>query len=74
MNPEELWNELERQKANDVQYQQLLGMVKRLEPGYLAVLAMLSQEQRQQVEDYVGACEALDDPLVYIAFRLGQEK
>ena len=73
MKPEELWIELEMQKATNVQYQQLLDMVKRLEPGYLAALELLLQAQRQQVEDYVGACEALDDPLIYMAYCLGQE-
>ena len=73
MKPEELWIELEMQKATNVQYQQLLDMVKRLEPGYLAALELLPQAQRQQVEDYVGAFEALDDPLIYMAYCLGRE-
>ena len=74
MKPEELWNVLEREKTENAQYQLLLGMVNRLEPGYLAALEMLSPAQRQQVEDYVGACEALDDPLIYLAYCVGRNE
>lgn len=72
MKAEELWNVLERQKKKDGFYQQLLEMVRSREPAYQAALAMLPPQQRQQVEDYVAACEALDDPLVYMAYCLGR--
>ena len=71
MKPEELWDALEMRKGNNELYQQLLAKVKSREAGYLAALEMLPPEQRQQVEDYVAACEALDDPLVYMAYQLG---
>ena len=74
MNVEEIWKVLERQKATDALYQQLLAMVKSREPAYEAALAMLPPLQRRQVEDYVAACEALDDPLVYMAYCLGRSE
>lgn len=73
MRPEELWEALELKKRNSELYQQLLAMVESREAGYLAALEMLPPELRQQVEDYVAACEALDDPLVYMAYCLGRD-
>ena len=72
MKAEELWSVLEGQKATNGLYQQLLEMVRSREPAYQEALAMLPPPQRQQVEDYVAACEALDDPLVYMAYCLGR--
>lgn len=67
-----LWKKLTHMMAEDAQYQQALKTVQAAEPAYLAVVEKLSAPDRETVERYIAACEALDDPLIYLAYQIGR--
>lgn len=70
MSPKELWSELNRLAAKDTRYQQALGKVTSLEPAYLAIKSSLTPEQQQTLDDYITACEVLDECQLWLALRL----
>lgn len=70
MKSEEFWDAMVLLAENDDNYQQALEKVKKLEPAYLAIKASLPPEQQQTLDDYIAACEALEESQVYLAARL----
>ena len=71
MEYEKLWNDLLAEARRDEEYRWHLEAVRRAETAYLAVCDTLSPDQRQTVEDYITACEAQDDYMLLLAYRLG---
>ena len=74
MEYEKLWNDLLDEAQRDEEYRWHLEAVRHAETEYLAVCETLSPDQRQAVEDYIAACEAQDDYMVTLAYRLGRRK
>ena len=72
MEREELWRYLVPIMEQDSDYQQALQKLKEVEPEYLALLETLSSQQRDVLERYIAACEAMDDPLIYLAYQIGR--
>ena len=72
MNKEELWYYLVPMMEQDADYQQALQKLKEIEPEYLDLLETLSPQQRDVLDRYISACEAVDDPLVYLAYQIGR--
>ena len=72
MEREELWRYLVPMMEQDSDYQQALQKLKEVEPEYLALLETLSSQQRDVLERYIAACEAMDDPLIYLAYQIGR--
>ena len=72
MNYEKLWNDLWTEAKKDAEYQKNLEAVVRAETDYLAVCETLRPEHRAAIEDYISACEAQDDYLITLAYRLGK--
>ena len=70
MNPKELWSELNSLAVQDTRYQQALERVSTLEPAYLAIKGTLTPEQQQTLDDYITACEVLDECQLWLALRL----
>jgi len=66
----ELWTKLDTLAAQDTRYQQALEKVSALEPAYLAIKNTLSPEQQQALDDYITACEVLDECQLWLALHL----
>jgi len=65
--------EVQRMAQTDVWYQKALNRVRELEPAYLEILQSLPQEKREALEEYITACEAMDDALLRIACQHGSK-
>ncbi|MBO5891875.1 MAG: hypothetical protein J6Q30_04090 [Oscillospiraceae bacterium] len=65
-----IWDILVDFAENDKQYQEALDRVKRLEPAFLAIRKSLSPEQQRILDDYIAACEALDQCQTFLAANL----
>ena len=72
MNKDDLWDYLAPMMEQDPDYQQALQKLKETEPAYLALLETMTPENREILERYIGACEALDDPLIFLAYQIGK--
>ena len=65
--------ELAAQIRSSREYQQRLEALLRLAPAYHALRGNLSQEQQKILEDYLEACEALDQELLTSAATFAGE-
>ena len=72
MNRDELWVHLVLRMEQDPNYQQALQVLKEAEPAYLALLETLTPENQEILNRYIAACEALDDPLIFLAYQIGK--
>lgn len=72
MEREELWRYLVPMMEQDSDYQQALQRLNAAEPDYLALLETMTPENREVLERYIAACEAMDDPLIYLAYQIGR--
>ena len=72
MNYDNLWDEVIKSARSDPEFQWHQNMVQNAEAVYLKVCESLSQEQKQAIEDYIAACEDLDDYLTILAYDLGK--
>ena len=72
MDRDELWRRLIPMMEQDEDYQQALQQLKAAEADYLLLLESMTQENREVLERYITACEAMDDPLIYLAYVLGK--
>ena len=72
MDRDELWRRLVLMMEQDADYQQALQRLKEAEVDYLALLETMTPENREVLERYIAACEAIDDPLIYLAYQIGR--
>lgn len=72
MDRDELWIHLVLRMELDPDYQQALQKLKDAEPAYLALLETMTPENREILERYIAASEALDDPLIFMAYQIGK--
>ena len=72
MDRDELWSYLVPMMEQDADYQQALQRLKEAEPAYLALLETMTLENREILDRYIAACEALDDPLIFLAYQIGR--
>ena len=68
-----LWDALAETMVRDEWHQRCMEAVEDAEGDYLVVRDALTEEQRERLDNYLAACEALDDSLVHLAYKLGQE-
>ena len=71
MDRDELWCRLVPMMERDAEYQQALQRVKEAEKDYLALLETMTPEKREVLQRYIAACEAVDDPLLFLAYQIG---
>ena len=64
---DDLWDRMVELTQNDESYQQAQDRVKRLEPAFLAIRESLNPKQRQILDDYIAACEALEQCQIFLA-------
>lgn len=62
--------EMAAQIRSSQAYQQKLEVFQRLTPAYHALWGSLTQAQQQVLEDYLAACEALDQELLTSAAKV----
>ena len=43
-----------------------------LSQGYEEALSSMTDTQREQLDAYISACEAMDDSLLHLAYQLGR--
>ena len=72
MDRDKLWNYLVPMMEQDADYQQALQRLKDVESDYLVLLETMAPENREVLERYIAACEAMDDPLIYLAYQIGR--
>ena len=72
MGRDELWGRLVLMMEQDTDYQQALQRLKEAEVDYLALLETMTPEKREVLERYIAACEAMDDPLIFMAYEIGR--
>ena len=74
MDKNELWNYLIPMMEQDPDYQQALQKMKEIEPKYLALLETMTAENQEILEQYITACENMDDPLIFLAYQIGRNR
>ncbi len=72
MDRDELWRRSVPMMEQDADYQQALQRLKEAEVDYLVLLETMAPEKREVLERYIAACEAMDDPLIYLAYQIGR--
>ena len=72
MERDELWCYLVPMMEQDADYQQALQRLKDVESDYLLLLETMTPKNREVLERYIAACEAMDDPLIYLAYQIGR--
>ena len=73
MEDQELILEVLHRSKNNTWCQECLENVQRYEEAYHCILNKLTEEEQEQLDLYIGACEALCESHMFIAFELGQE-
>ena len=71
MERDELWRYLVPMMEQDADYQQALQRLKDVESDYLLLLETMTPKNREVLERYIAATEALEDPLIYLAYQIG---
>ena len=72
MDRDELWRRLVPMMEQDADYQQALQRLTEAEVDYLVLLETMTPGNREILERYIAACEAMDDPLIYLAYQIGR--
>ena len=71
MEREKLWRRLVFMMERDADYQLALQRLKNAEAEYLTLLETMTPESREILECYIAASEALEDPLILLAYQIG---
>ena len=71
MEREKLWRRLVYMMERDADYQLALQRLKNAEAEYLTLLETMTPESREILECYIAASEALEDPLILLAYQIG---
>ena len=70
MTTDELWDHLIDRAKSDPWYQECRAEVRKLEPWFINFREGLSGEDRDKLDDYISACEGLEDALTLTAWEL----
>lgn len=74
MENQEILQEVMRRAKNDPWCMECLQDVQRHEGNYLTIRGKLSPEEQEQLDLYIGACEAFCDAHIFVAHQLGREQ
>jgi len=50
-----------------------LEQIEKYTESFLAIRSKLTEEEREQLDLYIGACEAWCDAHIFVAYQLGRE-
>ena len=71
---QEILQEVMERSKNDPWCAECLREVQRYEGNYLDIRSRLSPEEQEQLDLYIGACEAFCDAHIFVAHQLGMEQ
>ena len=74
MDSQMILEEVLRRSKEDPWCRECLRQVQKHEEAFLAIRDKLTEEEQEQLDLYIGACEAFCDSHIFVAFALGQEK
>ena len=65
--------EVLRRSKHDPWCRECLAEIQKHEETFLAIRSGLTEEEREQLDLYIGACEAWCESHMFVAFQLGRE-
>ena len=71
---QEILQEVMHRSKNDAWCSECLQDVYRWEDAFLAIRGKLTEEEQEQLDLYIGACEAWCDAHIFVAYQLGREQ
>ena len=74
MKNEEILQEVLFRSKEDPWCKECLQQVQKYEEAFLAIRGKLSEAEQEQLDLYIGACEAWCDSHIFVAFQLGIEQ
>ena len=74
MKHQEIIKEVLRRSKDDPWSRECLAEIQKHEDAYLAIRNRLTEEEQEQLDLYIGACEAWCESHMFVAFELGQER
>ena len=73
MESQKILEEVLRRSREDPWCRECLQQVQEYEDAFLAIRDRLSEQEQEQLDLYIGACEAWCESHMFVAFELGQE-
>ena len=73
MKYQEIRKEVMRRSKDDPWCRECLADIQKYEETFLAIRGKLSETELEQLDLYIGACEAWCESHMFVAFELGQE-
>ena len=65
--------EVLRRSKNDPWCRECLARVQKYEEAFRAIRSSLPEAEQEQLDRYIGACEAWCESHMFVAFQLGRE-
>ena len=73
MTGSELWDKLFEKAKADAWHRKCLLEVRRTEAAFLRIREALCETEKDELDEYIAACEALEDSFVFLAYELGMD-
>ena len=73
MKNQEILQEVLRRSKEDPWCRECLMQIQKHEEAFLAIRSRLSKEEQEQLDLYIGACEAWCESHMFVAYCLGKE-
>ena len=74
MEDQEIIQEVFLRAKEDLWCRECLEQVRKYEETFLAIRSKLTEEEQEQLDLYIGACEAWCDSHIFVAFSLGKDQ
>ena len=74
MEDQEIIQEVFLRAKEDLWCRECLEQVRKYEEPFLAIRSKLTEEEQEQLDLYIGACEAWCDSHIFVAFSLGKDQ
>ncbi len=73
MKDQELLQEVLHRSKNDPWCRECLECVQKYEQAFLTIRNTLTEKEQEQLDLYIGACEAWCESHMFVAFELGRQ-
>lgn len=74
MENQEILREVMLRAKEDPWCRECLEQVQKHEAAFLAIRSRLTETEREQLDLYIGVCEAWCDSHIFVAYQLGEER
>ena len=74
MEDQELMQEVLRRAKTDPWCRECIADIQKYEEAFLAIRNKLTEEEQEQLDLYIGACEAWCESHMFVAYHLGRER